>query len=466
MPNEILTFDALASGVGGTDPGTPLMIGPGTSYRLLAFDVAAPSFSGQYAGSVDTEGSVLASGKDENRQFTMTILCDTAAGLRALQAKAMKIRRERGTLKWTLPSSGEVIYYDLYASDAFAPQIDPVYQKNAGALCTVQLSFTAAPYGRGPSVTLSAHTETTLPALVFTETGVKGDVAALGDLVLGTAVGTTQQLWLWGVQSRYYSSATTAALYYEAEALLPSGASSATAVGPAGASGGGSNVIRNTSLGTTWTDVVRLTMSAGTAALTHVGTFRMVARVQAPNTNTGTVSMRLRWGRGITNVTWSANAPVDLDPTYEASWRLVDLGQISLPSIPRDLWSGGTTPPSWSGMIEAESTVAGDDINVDFVMFLPADEGDGQATDTASQFVDGSLRARHDGVFTNQGDNIPIQNFEGKYLTIPPAGAEARTLRIIVKPSRGALLTGADSAIDDMSATLTYTPRYLVVPAP
>jgi hypothetical protein len=37
---------------------------------------------------------------------------------------------------------------------------------------------------------------------------------------------------------------------------------------------------------------------------------------------------------------------------------------------------------------------------------------------------------------------------------------------MIVKMSRGIITTDADSAIDDLSATLTYIPRYLVVPSP
>jgi hypothetical protein len=60
----------------------------------------------------------------------------------------------------------------------------------------------------------------------------------------------------------------------------------------------------------------------------------------------------------------------------------------------------------------------------------------------------------------------------GYYLTIPPAGAEARTLRVFLKGSRaiaddttpGVYLL--DTGIDDISARLFYTPRYLSVPAP
>jgi hypothetical protein len=52
-----------------------------------------------------------------------------------------------------------------------------------------------------------------------------------------------------------------------------------------------------------------------------------------------------------------------------------------------------------------------------------------------------------------------ISSFEGDYLTIPPAG-----LRMIVKGCRNDPATMADSAIDDISAQLFVTPRYLALP--
>ena len=61
-----------------------------------------------------------------------------------------------------------------------------------------------------------------------------------------------------GGESRYYNAATansTSKLFYQAEAFTPLGTSTLTA-GASGASGAGSNVVRNTDLTTTYQAVV------------------------------------------------------------------------------------------------------------------------------------------------------------------------------------------------------------------
>jgi hypothetical protein len=109
----------------------------------------------QWAGTVDTEGSLPSSKKHENRTISITVDVLSAAALRSLQAKIAKVTREGGTLKLTLPASSEVVVFDLHSADTFEPQLDIVYFVNSGAFCTVNLSLTAKPYGRGPEVTLS-----------------------------------------------------------------------------------------------------------------------------------------------------------------------------------------------------------------------------------------------------------------------------------------------------------------------
>ena len=75
------------------------------SYVVTSFSVAAPPFEVQWAGSVDTEGMLPASVKPGNRTISVTVECLTAAALRALQAKAAKLARERGTAKITFPAN-------------------------------------------------------------------------------------------------------------------------------------------------------------------------------------------------------------------------------------------------------------------------------------------------------------------------------------------------------------------------
>jgi hypothetical protein len=59
-----------------------------------------------------------------------------------------------------------------------------------------------------------------------------------------------------------------------------------------------------------------------------------------------------------------------------------------------------------------------------------------------------------------------LSSYRGSYLRVPPAGAEGRTVRFIVKPCRNDPDTMPDTAFDDISAKLFVTPRHLVVHEP
>jgi hypothetical protein len=359
MPNEILAFDAAASNIDGSDPGTVLNIGPGTPYLLREFSAPAPPQSVQYAGSVDTEGSLPASRKHENRVLTAKITCSTAVSLRTLQDKIGKVAREGGTLKWVLPNA-ETVIFDLHAADTFDPAFDVTWQKNAGAYCEVQIVLVAKPYGRGPSVTLSAHPETTLPALVFTETGIKGDMPALGTLAVKNtdAALPPEKALIWGLESRYTN--TGVPLFLEAEETtfgsfsFPMTGSLVT--GAAGASGGATNnAIRKTSAGS-GTSYYSLLYKRFVSR----GVFNVYARVWCPIANTGTTKIRMRWGN-IAAGALATESAVTLDSSWEGSWRLVSLGQ----AYARSQY---TTPTAgdWGFIFEANMPTAADVIDVDY----------------------------------------------------------------------------------------------------
>lgn len=457
---------------------SPLEIWATTNYAVAAFSAPAPPLDVQWAGTVDTEGTLPVSRKYQNRTLTLTVYVVTAAALRTLQAKLAKIAREGGTAKQTFPN-GEVIIWDLHATDTYEPQLDITYYTNTGTFCTVNMTLTAAPLGRGPEITtLSDHVETTLPALVFTETGLKGDMPGLGRLVIDNDDATnTQQFLVWGLQSRYYSSASSAALFYQAESCAMGAAVVAT--GPAGASGGASN---NTAYFNSLIDPASYTsliaVGPSYTAQTHVGSFRVFVRAWAPGTNIGTVSLALNWYPGLGG-TGIINDPVPLVDAVGNQlidqWVLVDLGTVSIPKA----LSGSTQ--GWAGYVYGTTSAPGfpdDDIYLDWVMLVPVLEGSGQYSDPTTSspqvLANGSVHVRHDGAFvTYPGGYLPaLQHYEGDYLLIPPAGLESRTLRFIVKMARdshpgiGNTYDGVylDPGIDDLSAKLYYTPRYLAVP--
>jgi hypothetical protein len=457
----IIHLDPTAEGT-----GTQLTITT-SPFGLTSLSMPAPPSKVQWASSVDTEGSAVASRGHENRTITISVDCTSDVSYRLLQTKIAKLHREGGTLHYEdRQGAPDVIIFDVLASDGFEPLFDEV--NFLGLLWQVTFSLTCKPYGRGPEVDLGDNVETTLPALVFTEATVAGDVPALGRLVIDNDSVNNQFMLLWGLQSRYYSSAATAALYYEAEGRTGMNGAAAAA-GPAGASGGGSNVMRDTALQTGPLAFLSTQATGGGAHMTHVGTFQVYARVQIPVTNTGTTSVSFQWGVGDASVS-KTNAKRVIPA--EGVWHLVDLGQINIPQSPV-----GTH--QWIGYLLAESTVAADDLDVDYLMFIPVSEGAGEAWGYPGAIdfaIHPSQSAQLSHIGYRREDSTgtvwgPATAYYGDNLYIPPSGTEARTLRMIVKGVRGEVVRGSalgssvgDANIDDISARLFVTPRYLVIP--
>jgi hypothetical protein len=180
---------------------------------------------------------------------------------------------------------------------------------------------------------------------------------------------SNDQWWLvWGIQSRYYSADASAALAWQAEALTAMGGS-VIAVGPSGASA--TNVKRAENIGTSYQAILSTQAVGGGSHMSHVGSFRVFARVQTPTTNTGTVSVALEWGEGDYR-RYSQNDTATITTSEGGTWRLLDLGLVSLTTV-----VAGTQ--RWEGRMLAKSTVAGDDIDVDWLMLVPVDEGAGEA---------------------------------------------------------------------------------------
>lgn len=202
--------------------------------------------------------------------------------------------------------------------------------------------------------------------LIETKSGIKGSVPGLLRMVIDDDSGHAQRLVILGLQSRHYSTNATAALLYECESRTALGGS-ATAAGPSGASGSGSNVMRQTDLFTAPQAIMSTQASGGGAHLSHVGSFRWWQRLYVPFSNSGSVTVALEWGEGDFQRT-TQNASVEIPSTAHGSWVLVDLGTVQLTKVAQ-----GTQ--RWEGRVMASSTVVGDDIDLDRFLLVPFDEG-------------------------------------------------------------------------------------------
>lgn len=356
----------------------PLALGE-PRYRMTAMSVSAPPVEGVYATSMDTEGDPPVGYRHRNRVVGLEylVLGSTDAALEAsqtaLQLKIDKLRRERGTLKFT-SQTGKTAVGDVLNVTLDELTLDRRYVRNR--VIPVKLQFECRPYFRGAPVLLADHAETTLPCLIFTETGLAGDVPGLGRLVIDEDQ-AQNQLWLvWGLRSRYEGSdgATTAALFFQAESrTLLNGATT-----QANGSASGGTVVKSGALTTTYQAIISSQATGGGSHLSHIGTYRVFASVQ-PDVfaQDGTLSVALEWSVGdFRQYKRNGSTEIPSTPFGGTPTRLIDLGLVHVPKVAQ-----GTQ--RWEFRLIAKSTVAGDDFYADYFVLVPVDEGSGEVSANA-----------------------------------------------------------------------------------
>ena len=198
------------------------------------------------------------------------------------------------------------------------------------------------PYGRGERSTKTLRSQTTDPVLVFTENLIGGTVRALGELEVADIATQPRRSCVAGIEVPTYDiTAETAALYYGAEKLTPLGPGG-LGVHPGATPEGVSNVIFAT-LVPAWRTFASTKIAATSKHLTHVGTFRIYARVRVINfVEGGKIRLRLEWGQGdlverVVNDEYSIDAQQG-----EAQFFLVDLGlvRINKAKVGTQRWEG------------------------------------------------------------------------------------------------------------------------------
>jgi hypothetical protein len=377
--------------------------------RLMGFDAPVPETDSQWAFSADTEGERRANLRYRNRVITAQVLLDksTAALLEALEntlgQKVGKLAREGGELRFTYPTGTTITFNVLEASMNRVFDIADMAKFRA----RYEISFICEPFGLGTEVDMGDNTETTLPVLIFTETGILGDVDGQGRLLVDNDASTDQWWAVWGVEQdveyTFTDSTGSGALFYQAESRTVLGGATAVA-GPSGASGAGSNVVRQASLSSTYQAMLSTQATGGGAHLTHVGTFNVFARIQMPTTNTGAVSVAFEWAQGdFRRRTTNAAVTFDADHQREGTWIFQKLGQVTI----RKIQQGAHR---WEGRIVAKSTIAGDDLDVDYLLFVPTKtygEASGiQIFETASSFLARDEFDQSAGALT--GKTLPV----------------------------------------------------------
>lgn len=413
---------------------------------VFPFDGDTPG--ARWSGTAGASASVRYGSGEDRVRFE--------AALFDLESKLQKFMREGGTMKRYLPD-GTWGTFDVVGAKFTGDNWDRPFNQG---FSLVQFELECLPYWRGDEVSLSAHTETTKPVLVFTEPKIAGNVPALGRLIVTDIQPAARQFLVVGARQKNYDAA--APLYYEAETWTPVTGSGATTAAVAGASGG--NAI-SYPYGTGSSDI------GGNKFLTetteHVGTYRIFARVQVP-TGSG-INLILKATQGT-----SLRASITTNIPTLASWHIADLGLVDLspPLV--------GSPRAIFELIAATVTPAtGGTLYIDWIAFIPTEIG--WSLDTLDTPVINSgkqVELRHDGAIQQDasGNWQDLTNFYGDRMKIPPSGKAGRTTEFAVLASRGALLgpvftsadlaTYTDGSIDDIEAQLIITPRGINVPDP
>jgi hypothetical protein len=427
-------------------------------YAVVEFSSPAPPLETSMAGTIDTEGDLIAARRHQNRQvsFTVEVVGTSQANLDAsvatLEAKVAELAREGGTFR-RVRADGTYRTADILAADQFDKAFDVTYFLGNLARCTVNLI--GKPYVRGTEVSAGTWSETTLPTLTFTVSGVAGDMPALGRLVVTEAQGVDQFTVYWGSRRKDYTAGTS--LFYQAESQqLGSGITSSAMTGASG----GSAAVSPALTGSTPRTLLNLG-SSGTVALT--GTYRVFARVWgsqsgAPNTaSSSDIGLYIGW-QPLAAGSWTEvfNGQWAWPGGAVPRWYVADLGIVQLPVAPLGTQASVVR-------LYAEQHGSGDQIAVDAVWLVPAERsgkilGDGAAIQALK--ASRTVEIRHNMVLTQTGASsysLPL-SYEGDYLTVDPSA----TTEFIVKASRREQpFGGRDDGIDDISAQLYVTPRYL-----
>jgi hypothetical protein len=290
--------------------------------------------------------------------FANTIGGTTTAQAHAqMQAKIALFQKEGGTLARVL-NTGGTVYADVVDAATHGMTSVSGWESSQNFDLDSSISLTCLPDFYQDEITLADHTETTNAELIFTETNIAGDYPARVRIVVDDDQAQDQRGLIAAFRSRYYDSASTAALKYEAESLTPLDTAARAAL--SGASGG--TVVTHGTLSTNWTPVLG-TNQGTTTFLTHKGTYRLWGRVYS--TSGTTVQARAVWDVG------------DLvNPAENDAWRLPgasnfydhDFGELRLDAPPVGAYR-------WQGQIQAKGDVGGENFSVDKVWLAPVDEG-------------------------------------------------------------------------------------------
>lgn len=320
-------------------------------------------------------GEPITDSRVPNRVVTIPLLLGAGAnGTEAaeeearakLQAKVALFQREGGALE-RKRGNGEPLYADIVYAALTIPDI---YGELGAVENNVNLVLTCKPDFYGEPITLEALTGDGYivePLEAGGKVGraeIKGDYPARATITLTDTSGNNQRSMLWGFRSASYSTATSAALEYDANSLTPINGAAAVEE---------DIEIVEPPVGI-WFPFLETTILSGAVQMTHLGSYRVWARVRVAGEGPGGIKLRLAWGND------DATAPTVNEASEVGSkigeWYLVDLGEIRLEQPPLGAhW--------WKGVLQIYSPFTVTATYVENLFFQPVGENAGKLRATS-----------------------------------------------------------------------------------
>lgn len=346
-----------------------------TNYGLEAIEIPPAPKREEWAESADADGAdlireplygnrVIPLTLRVGRQASMNVALEKISALVALFQEAEKNGSEGIPLEYA-PATGSktFTFYVLTGRVVAVPMV--METSDAGFYVfspVLKCELTCKPFGYGPEeeVLAAKANETGLSVAIRALPEIKGDVPAEARLVVKDTAKVGRRFVEWGLENRHYQAATS--LIEAAENLTPVGGTKSEA-----ANTGAYKPGAGTKLTIATTLVGEPTVCCETAALKHIGTFRVKARVQAvlgSESVAENVRVRLSWQDG--EGPFRANSWTV--PVVGGKYVEVDLGPVTITEA-----QSGTQ--KWVGRIEAYSgnEAAKDVFHVNYLAIIPTE---------------------------------------------------------------------------------------------
>jgi hypothetical protein len=431
-------------------------------------DLSPPELRYATTSTLMVDGEGIPAAAYANRLIKLTlqlrggasVSADTAAGY--VQTLARELNRPNNILKWQ-PGNSFPVFFRTFRGGLDSLYWDPLQKMASLAIPAEPFAIGLEETASGSPFTVSNDPAAASNGCFWDVTGVKGDVET--PIMLRRPTTNAGEQSLFAVRRR--GTPSSAPFLLQAEGLTQQ-TDTSTQPNSATFSGAGNNFSR-VSFATATALTLRLSVSKtpGSPSVNSRGTYRVFMRCRK-NGSSSTIAVRMSYATPSVASTHVFNDQVTISGT---TVQMVDVGTVSLP-IGQDPVTRGysnveyPTEGIWFGL-EASRTGGTDTLDVDYFLWVPADDRfaivawtpDGSVGSSDRLCIDGPMDTIH-GQLNSSGELTSLGNayFVGGLPMLSPN----QTNRIYHVNEVG-LGLAEPSFPTTWSIEVSYFPRYMLV---